>query len=107
MKVSFRIHGLGQLVDGVLDIQDAPMPQVGWELEFDTVGGMRVVAVTAYYVALGEHGVTMDLAPFRNPGDAPEWQPEVVVEFFRVNSDELTAFSEVELGDYCHCELCS
>jgi hypothetical protein len=104
MKVEFHLHGLDQIVEGQLDIQDAPMPQIGWELSFDAVGQVRVTGIEGYYVALGEHEVRLDLA--LPPSVRPEWSAAEVVEFFRTNG-ELTAFSEVSLGDYwCRCPRC-
>jgi hypothetical protein len=102
--IDFELHGFDELVEGKLDIGDHPVPQIGWVLEFDAVGQVRVSGVDAYYVVVGCHKVTLQLAWEMNPSVVRTAAD--VVEFFKINSD-LTAFSGVRLGEgRCTCLAC-
>lgn len=104
MIVDFIVHGDRQLLEGCLDLGDDQIPDIGWELLFDLVGPLRVAGVTAYYAVAGESSHRLELAPV-----VPDsWNAGHAAEFFEVHvgSAEMTAFSRVELGDYCYCELC-
>lgn len=106
MIVDFIVHGDRQLLEGCLDLGDDQIPDIGWELSFDMVGPLRVAGVTAYYAVAGKGHHRLELAPV-----VPDcWSAEQAAEFFeahaRSQSGEMTAFSRVELGDYCYCELC-
>ncbi len=101
MKVDFQIHGYEQLVDGVLDLGETPVPAVGWEMYFDAAGWYRVFEIQGFYSALGEQRVTLNLAIEGEVTASADW----IVEFVRINNDR-TPFSRVELGSYCRCQHC-
>ena len=100
MIVDFEIHGMHQEVRGKLNLQDAPVPQIGWEVSFDYVSHMTVVGVHGYYGALGEQSTTLALTV-----NSEYWTPESIVEFLHDHPD-LDVFSDVELGDFCFCHRC-
>lgn len=104
MIVDFIVHGDWQLLEGSLALGDGPVPAIGWELSFDAVGLLRVAGVTAYYNVAGESSHRLELAPV-----VPDsWNAGHAAEFFEAHagSEGMTAFSDVELGDHCYCELC-
>lgn len=103
MIVDFDIHGLGQLVHGRLDLGDSPVPCIGWEVTFDAVPAMKVHGVEAHYDALGEQVLTLVLA--YAPGSVGRETAQWIVGFLGRHED-LTAFSQVQMGGFCTCRLC-